>query len=378
MVNTTDNTSVFNASAALCDDWNPAIGCTMTRRDVVRGLAAGLGLLAGGVFAANSAGKAWAAGTAEESGDGKTSGASDTTAGGTSSGEASKADAAVEVQPFVEFVDSAKLDLPDVEVRDALAEYTWEELAQIADAIARTATFEEAMSIARVFHLTDENGYLTACGSKPVELADGRQTSVRIVAFNHESLADDKGEQAGWAGITFTFCDILESRQMDASNVNTGGWEGCDLRAYLNGAFLDQLPEDLRSVIRPTLKWTNNTGVSETVDCVTTTSDLLWLFSAVELASTQNWSTNGERPAYCNTIWNSEGWQYQLFWEGGAFNRNPSEVLKRNRNGSPSWWRTRSADPSFANAYLCVSEKGAVTGYTYAADSYGMVPGFCL
>lgn len=338
----------------------------LTRRETLRCVAVGASALAAGLLVLVPAGRAMAA----------TGASSDRVEDTDAKGAAT--DGAAEVQPFVEFVDESKLELPEVEVRKGLVAYSWEELGQIADAISKAPTFEEAMSIARAFHLTDENGYLTDCEAKPVELANGMQTSVRIVAFNHESLADEKGEQGDWAGMTFTFCDILESRQMDASNVNTGGWEGCDLRAYLNGEFLDQLPEDLRSVIRPTLKWTNNVGVSETTDCVTTTSDLLWLFSAVELASTQNWSANGERPAYCNAVWNCEGWQYQLFWEGGAYNRNASDVLKRNRNGSPSWWRTRSADPSFANAYLCVSEKGAVTGYTYAADSYGMVPGFCL
>ena len=54
------------------------------------------------------------------------------------------------------------------------------------------------------------------------------------------------------------------------------------MRAYLNGDWRAQLPEDLDAAIVPVDKLTNNVGETQDVSAVTATSDSLWLFSVAE------------------------------------------------------------------------------------------------
>ena len=50
-------------------------------------------------------------------------------------------------------------------------------------------------------------------------------------------------------GFVVEFADIVESRQMNSTATNVGGWRDSAMRTYANGAFFNNLPEDLRNVI---------------------------------------------------------------------------------------------------------------------------------
>ena len=81
---------------------------------------------------------------------------------------------------------------------------------------------------------------------------------------------------------------------MNSTDTNAGGWEASQMRAYLNGDWRTQLPQDLDAVIVPVDKLSNNVGETDAVSAVTTTSDALWLFSLSELAGAVPAGRTGE------------------------------------------------------------------------------------
>ncbi len=86
------------------------------------------------------------------------------------------------------------------------------------------------------------------------------------------------------------------------------------MRAYLNGDWRVQLPEDLNAVIVPVDKLTNNVGETQEASSVTTTSDSLWLLSFAELAGPiPAAELGGGGYEWAADIFNAEGTRYKLF-----------------------------------------------------------------
>nr|WP_272897972.1 DUF6273 domain-containing protein [Adlercreutzia mucosicola] len=161
---------------------------------------------------------------------------------------------------------------------------------------------------------------------------------------------------------------------MNAETTNAGGWEASQMRAYLNGDGMALLPEDLKKVVAPVDKLTNNVGETQDVSAATTTSDSLWLFSAAELCGSIDWYSD---PSY-NAVLNAEGFEYQLFRDMAVDSSNANDILVKNYQNSPLGWWERSPHPNGSGIFLHVSSDGHPSGGDYASGSIGVVPGFCL
>ena len=170
-------------------------------------------------------------------------------------------------------------DAAGAAVKSAVEAYTWDELSRISAEIGAAGDEAAAIEVAKKYNLCTPEGKLDGTQVKSVALADGTQTTVQIVGFAH----DDK-TAGGKAGITFIFGDCVGEAPMNGESTNAGGWEASQMRAYLNGDWRVQLPEDLNAVIVPVDKLTNNVGETQEASSVTTTSDSLWLLSFAELA----------------------------------------------------------------------------------------------
>ena len=71
---------------------------------------------------------------------------------------------------------------------------------------------------------------------------------------------------------------------MTSDGSSTGGWNGSEMKTWLNGTFFNALPADLRNVITACTKYTDNIGLSSgTEDAVTATSDKIWIPAAFEI-----------------------------------------------------------------------------------------------
>lgn len=301
----------------------------------------------------------------------------------------------------------------DVEPKYSLEEYTWEELAAISADIAQCESETDAIWRAGEFWLCRENGAIDSSQYKVVDLADGTAVRVALAGVWRDTRTD-----GGKAGLTFVLLDAAGTHAMNHSSEDpsgdsadsTGGWEASDMRAWLEGDLLNQLPFDLRDRIVSVQKRTANAVdaadeqdapggiVGTSADWVRETSDKLWLFSASELC--------GDIPANdtlgvddsMSRIYSAEGTQYQRFRYGGVEAFAPNALLERSNAGGskPCTWWLRTKTLEFGDGFWLVGTDGTplngigedarvVDDPEYAPSKLwgpdharGVVVGFCL
>lgn len=181
----------------------------------------------------------------------------------------------------------------------------------------------------------------------------GETLTVEIVGFNHDDLAS-----GGKAGITFGLKNLMaNTRQMNSSNTNAGGFTGSDMYDWLQGTLLNSLPSDLRAVLKSVNKKTSAGSQSSTIN---TNAMKIFLFSEIEIFGSVTYSKSGE------------GSQYSRF-------ATASSRIKYLSNGSGSanrWWE-RSPRGNDSNFFCTVSSSGTA-GDNHADFSRGVCFGFCV
>lgn len=254
-------------------------------------------------------------------------------------------------------------------VKSAVEAYTWDELAQISDEIGAAGDEAAAIEVAKKYNLCTPEGKLDGTQVKLVTLTNNMTVPVQIVGFAH----DDK-TAGGKAGITFMFGDAIAEAPMNQTDTNAGGWEASQMRAYLNGDGMALLPEDLKKVVAPVDKLTNNVGETQDVSAVTTTSDSLWLPSFAELVGWLPDDASSDAP-----VFNAEGSQYKLYRDTNVVWENiENPILVKNYQNSPFIWWGRSPDPNYSVGFQYVGSGGDPSNGGGASRSNGVVPGFCL
>lgn len=264
-------------------------------------------------------------------------------------------------------------------VKSAVEAYTWDELSQISAEIGAAGDEAVAIEVAKKYNLCTPEGKLDGTQVKSVALADGTQTTVQIVGFAH-----DNKTAGGKAGITFIFGDCVGEAPMNSTDTNAGGWEASQMRAYLNGDWRTQLPQDLDAVIVPVDKLSNNVGETDAVSAVTTTSDALWLFSLSELAGAVPAGRTGEgyglfEEGYVDVL-DAAGSQYGLFCDMGVgMGNSENACLVKTRTDTYAFWWLRTSEPRDGYCFLRVDQHGYTpSGSDGASCANYMVPGFCI
>lgn len=266
-----------------------------------------------------------------------------------------------------------------VAVKSAVEAYTWDELSQISAEIGAAGDEAAAIEVAKKYNLCTPEGKLDGTQVKSVTLDDGTQTTVQIVGFAH----DDK-TSGGKAGITFIFGDCVGEAPMNPGDTNAGGWEASQMRAYLNGDWRAQLPQDLDTVIVPVDKLSNNVGETDATSAVTTTPDALWLFSLAELAGAVPPSRIGDGYGFFEEdyvdVLDVAGSQYKLFSDMGAnMGNSENACLIKTRADTYTFWWLRTPEPRDEYCFLRVDQHGYVpSGSDGASCTNYMVPGFCI
>ena len=181
----------------------------------------------------------------------------------------------------------------------------------------------------------------------------GETLTVEIVGFNHDDLAS-----GGKAGITFGLKNLMaNTRQMNSSNTNAGGFTGSDMYDWLQGTLLNSLPSDLRAVLKSVNKKTSAGSQSSTIN---TNAMKIFLFSEIEIFGSVTYSKSGE------------GSQYSRF-------ATASSRVKYLSNGSGSantWWE-RSPRGGTSSSFCSVSYSGKASNVS-ASNSLGVCFGFCV
>ena len=181
----------------------------------------------------------------------------------------------------------------------------------------------------------------------------GETLTVEIVGFNHDDLAS-----GGKAGITFGLKNLMaNTRQMNSSNTNAGGFTGSDMYDWLQSTLLNSLPSDLRAVLKSVNKKTSAGSQSSTIN---TNAMKIFLFSEIEIFGSVTYSKSGE------------GSQYSRFATASSRIKYLS-----NGSGSASYWWERSPRGYNSGDFCCVNSNGNASCNS-ASYSGGVCFGFCV
>lgn len=150
-----------------------------------------------------------------------------------------------------------------------------------------------------------------------------------------------------------------ECGYMNSSDMNSGGWEGCERRTWCNNVYKKCLPAYVQSMMKQVKKLTSVGGRSSTIK---TSNDYAFLLSEIEIFGNIPYSFGGE------------GIQYQYFKNATA-NRYKSPRTS-NSYVSGIWWERspcRSANESF-----CVVNAAGDTNIADASQERSLAPCLCF
>lgn len=256
----------------------------------------------------------------------------------------------------------------------SFSEYSASELAGIAQAIEKTSSRDEALSVAEQYGICNEDGTVTTEANE-ITLTDGTTAELRVADIYTDDMAD-----GGKAGITFLLSGSSLTHAMNTTATDQGGWESSALRSWLSSDAMDLLLDELATYIVPVEKMTNNTGYTVNTAAVTSTTDSLWIPSFVEVYGTVNWNWESSYTSNYNTILGSEGTQYAVFSESGVTGGfgTASEVEAKSGIGTDAntWW-TRTSSPSSSDHFRAVSTVSGPYAVDNATQELGVVVGFC-
>ena len=164
--------------------------------------------------------------------------------------------------------------------------------------------------------------------------------------------------------------------QMNASNTNSGGWNGSSMRKTLLGnsgtptsppsnSLLAALPSDLRAVMKAVTKYSDNTGGGyDTASYVTSTTDYLFLLSEFEYHGARTYANSAEKNYQA---------QYDYYKAG-----NSKIHYKHNATGTAARAWCRSVYYGDSVGFCRVHTYGGNAGGDNAYFSFGVAPGFAV
>lgn len=179
---------------------------------------------------------------------------------------------------------------------------------------------------------------------------NGQQYRIDIIGKNHDTYAS-----GGTAPLTFQMHDCYtETKQMNSSNTNSGGWQNSAMRTTHLPAILNMMPAEVKAAIRDVQKKSSAGNQSSSIQ---TTNDKLFLLSEIEIFGSTTYSFAGE------------GKQYDYYKAGN------SKV--KNLSGSASSWWERSPRSSSSATFCYVNSTGNAH-WSNASNSRGVAFGFCF
>ena len=206
---------------------------------------------------------------------------------------------------------------------------------------------------------------------KEVEIS-GTSYTVRVANNTTPTECNDSNFSQTACGFVVEFADIVENRQMNSTDTNVGGWKDSAMRTYANGAFFNNLPEDLRNVIKAT-KVVSGHGNSDNnanrTDGNWESEDKIYLLNAHEVYED---GTSNQVSTY-DTAWDKTR-QLDYYKNLGVTTSNRSGAIKKYNNLNSFWWlRGATSDTSYT--FFSVRNNGAwINGDASYSD--GFAPAF--
>ena len=189
-----------------------------------------------------------------------------------------------------------------------------------------------------------------AVGDSKMMTINGADYQIDIIGKNHDTYT-----AGGTAPLTFQLHDCYtDTKQMNSSDTNVGGWTSCAMRSTHLPAILALMPTEVQTAIREVNKLTSAGNASATIN---TTADKLFLLSEIEIFGSTKYSATGE------------GTQYAYYKVSGSSIKNV--------NGSAREWWERSP-VHFSNAAFCSVFKTGINNFSQANYYYNVAFGFCF
>ena len=268
-----------------------------------------------------------------------------------------------------------------------LEESTWAEIAQVSANKSWDAMGWQV----------GDSKTITLNGTVGTLALDNYQCKVYIIGFDHN--ADKEGQ-----GISFGMLEGMDGKQlclvdqyfksgtsevmafsMNTTQTNAGGWKAAKMRKTILGStdvengdatpdtianpaantLMAALPADLRAVLKPITKYTDNVGNSQEASAISPTIDYLPLMAEYEVRGAQTNANNNE------TRYQE---QYEYYKSG-----NSTIKYKQNDVASTAFWWLRSPKSSKSTdfCFVLVNQSGMVFG-NHATSSYGVAPAFLV
>ena len=209
--------------------------------------------------------------------------------------------------------------------------------------------------------------------------------NVFIIGFNHNASREGSNRihfKIGKIGNTQVgLCDSEYGNYtstsgaftMNTSNTNSGGWANSHMRKTVLGSdasptsprantLLAALPADLRAVMKPITKYSDNTGGgNNTASYVTSTTDYLPLLSEFEYHGTRTYANSAEQNFQ----------QQYAYYQAG----NSKVHYKHNATGTAAYAWCRSVNAADTNNFCRVGTNGNASG-NGAYRSWAVAAGF--
>lgn len=210
--------------------------------------------------------------------------------------------------------------------------------------------------------------------------------SVFILGFNHNASREGSNRIHFQIGkINGTLVGLVDGNYsnytsttgaftMNTSNTNSGGWNNSHMRKTVLGSnsasatspaantLLAALPADLRAVMKPATKYSDNTGGgSDTASYVTSTTDLLPLLSEFEYHGARSYANSAEKNYQA---------QYDYYRAG-----NSKVHYRHNATGTAATVWCRSVCSSNGYFFCRVYTDGSAS-YHHASYSWALAPCF--
>lgn len=251
----------------------------------------------------------------------------------------------------------------DVEIpSNVLNENSWNVIKQISD----------ANQGANYWHVGDKKGIKITGKVGNLSLSN-LAIDAFILGFNHNSAKEGANKIHFALGkINDKLVGLCDSKYntnasgdagaftMNTSSTNTGGWASSHMRTTILGGdkapasaaantLLAALPADLKAVIKPVTKYTDNKGGgNNNAGNVTATTDYLWLLAEFEIQGARS---------YANSTEQANQLQYDYFKAS-----NPKIVYKHSATNDAATAWLRSPYYNTDGTFCIVNTDGSATG----------------